>query len=183
MDRDLKELLRWLGIVALAIICFNMMACSKVIYEAPIITGQLTPPKLGTTACSENGLPVIVIEEKLPPVPIREVVIFHEQIHVKQMVRFGGCKEFFKKFSQEKKFRVASELEAYCGSVNRAEDLGFERKVMLSEIERVMKTYYDTTLACGGRNELPITRTDGTYTLPKREVSRRTSVPSLRDPP
>lgn len=183
MDRDMKDLLRWLGVVALAIICFNMMACSVATYEAPIVTGQLQPPKLGTTACSENNLPVIVIEEKLPPVPIREVVIFHEQIHVKQMLREGGCRPFFKKFSQEKKFRVSSELEAYCGSVNRAEDLGFERKVVLSEIERVMKVYYDTTLACGGDNELSITRADGTYTLPKREVSRGTSVSKVHYPP
>ena len=183
MDRDLKDLVKWFVVVALAIICFHLMACAKTIYEAPIITGQLQPPKLGTTACSENGLPVIVIEEKLPPIPIREVVIYHEQIHVKQMVRMGGCREFFKKFSMEKKFRVASELEAYCGSVNRAEDLGFERKVMLSEIERVMKVYYDTTLACGGRNETASQWATRSHLLPQHDVPRKATVPSVYHPP
>lgn len=183
MDRDLKDLLRWLGIVALAIICFHLMACSVATYEAPIITGQLQPPKLGTTTCSENNLPVIVISEMLPPVPIREVVIFHEQIHVKQMLRVGGCQPFFKRFAQEKKFRIASELEAYCESVNRAEDLGFERKVMLSEIERVMRVYYDTTIACGGTYVRQNQWATGNDMLPKRAVPWGEITSQVHHPP
>lgn len=181
MSKDMKDSLAWCGMVALTIILINCIGCTSAVYEAPIINGMLTPPKLGTTVCSENNQPVIVISEMPIPQELRSVVVYHEQIHARQMR--SGCKAFAFRFRNDKTFRVANELEAYCQSVPFAVRQGFVRDSMIVEVERVMSFYYDTLVSCGGKNARNSAVADGTYTLPKREVSRRTSVPSLRDPP
>lgn len=187
METDTKKVLRWVGIVALVIILMNLAGCAVATQEAPIITGNLAPPNLGVTVCSENNLPVIVIKEEVPPIPLREVIIFHEQHHVRQIQAFGGgCKRFMNLYKQSKAFRVGKELDAYCASMDFAvNELGANGKAVLDDIEKVMRFHFDTTLTCGGKYESPTQRADGTHTnpLPKHGLSRGPPVSSLRHNP
>ena len=148
MGNDTKALIRWCMVVGLAIICYHLMACTPQV-RVPVISAYVEPPKFGTTVCGENNVPVIVVAEYLPESPTRALVKFHEHIHANDMLATkGGCRAFFKRFRYEKKFRVASELHAYCSSVNYAVNLGFEKDSVLTAVSRIMKTYYDTTVAC-----------------------------------
>lgn len=177
----MKNKWMWLLNALLVVLLLNLVACAVAVYEAPIITGTVPPPALGVTVCSENNLPVIVISENVPSSPIREVVIFHERVHVEQVRMYRGCKEFMNAYRNSKHFRVSKEMEAYCKAIPFALDLGASGDKMWNEIQQVMRFHFDTTgVTCGGDNG-SIVEPDGTRVVSPQRVSRRSSFSAVRD--
>lgn len=142
-----------LGILAIGLLLGILNSCST-IREAPIITGMIPAPNLGVTICSENGLPVIIVKDGVPPSTFRELIITHEKVHVEQIHREGGCRRFMHHYRTSKSFRVQKELEAYCRANAFGVSLGLNKKALDIDLENVMKAYFDTTgVSCGRKHE------------------------------
>lgn len=115
-------------------------------YVAPIITMPLAPQMAGATRCSDNNLPVILIQVGITS-DQREAAIVHEMVHVRQMnAHIGGCKGAFKHALTNKAFRVSQEKEAYCEEARWAwKRQGHDLKLLNTAIHELFKRIYDTT--------------------------------------
>lgn len=84
-------------------------------YEAPVISIPLPEGLGGLTTCSTANLPIIVLKEGVLGTKNEKHSLIHERVHVRQMLQYsGGCNAFRKRYTEDKHFRVASEMDAYC---------------------------------------------------------------------
>lgn len=112
--------------------------------EAPIIPMNIFPLS-GQTICAVNNIPVILIEPRVWEGRDREHTIVHEKVHVRQILRFGDCFKFMRKYSSDKVFRVRMEREAYCEQSAFVEATGEDPQKIEALVALIFKNVLDTT--------------------------------------
>lgn len=89
---------------------------------------------LGWTSCDTlTNEPQININRNVVTLEQLDVVVLHEQEHVRQMNEYpGGCKEAIKRYMSDPDFAFSMELEAYCTDVNRVVAIGGDHDYAVS---------------------------------------------------
>lgn len=164
MERDVKQYLKWLGIVALAIIAANLLAgCSrpsqsaqtaptpKEIIFVPSPTYVPVLPLLDTsnaaamTSCDYQGNPVVYVR---PPVLMdtfaRRYILAHEAMHILDAWRYG-CKAFVSRYVNDGDFKWDVEARAYCAAFDLMVKDGVARPEHWNSVIVSMRQY-DTSL-------------------------------------
>ena len=117
----LKKLLAWWAIAALLIVAVRLLSsCAP-----PIVNVWATPfsaedPALAHTMCDVMGNPIILYNEERflrdsePPRWAWKYILIHEQEHVRQIRKAGGCTKAMMLYRTDSTFRIATEFEASC---------------------------------------------------------------------
>lgn len=102
------------------------------------------------TTCDLRGNPVIIFNEvkytqdTLPPRFIWEYVLIHEEVHIAQIARIGGCNKAIARYQSDPMFRLKSEIEATCVEVQAIARDGWLKdppKVFEKVFEHVYQRY------------------------------------------
>lgn len=138
-NNGLRDYLRWLGIVALGIVCINLFGC---VASVPIVPVEFSSPmQLGQVVCTIDGQPVIFVATRAPKEEMPFVLI-HESKHVEQMRRSGNCKKQSERYRVDQEFRLQQESEAYCADILARVSRQGKDKAVLKQRAAVMLTMY-----------------------------------------
>lgn len=133
--------LGFLALVAWSVMTILITGCAP--KYVPVVWVPMPGPNLGVTTCDTAGQVVIILNAS-DEVHMEEYglghVLLHEQIHVSQVQKAGSCRQFMKKYNEDKKFAFDIEAEAYCGELEFRVLKGASRVTLFANLVRHMKT-------------------------------------------
>lgn len=136
-----------------------LVGCAVPPYEAAVISLPEAMYPMGDnaarTVCAMNNVPIIIIHPRVVGTLAEPLTLTHEKVHVRQLSTYqGGCLKAMEAYQNDPELKIRWEMEAYCATLTKAEEMGLVIEPVLENIRRIVREQFNRNLSCSLQGEV-----------------------------